>query len=120
MCQSQLLTFPSIREFGGGVVLEAMALGLVPVVVDYAGPGELVTDDVGFKILIGQRDEIVDRLLNLVITLCDNPERIVAMSERARKHVEKFYTWDAKALQVMEIYDWVLGSQNQKPEFFIN
>ena len=74
MVRSQLLTFPSIREFGGGVVLEAMALGLVPVIVGYGGPGELVNDENGIKIPIGQRHEIIVNFRQAVSTLCREPE----------------------------------------------
>jgi glycosyltransferase involved in cell wall biosynthesis len=118
MCQSQLLTFPSIREFGGGVVLEAMALGLVPVVVDYAGPGELVTDAVGFKVPLGRRDEIVASLRSVLGGLCNDPEPIAALSQNARRLARTLFTWDVKARQVMQVYDWVLGRRNERPAFF--
>ena len=118
MCLSQLLIFPSIREFGGGVVLEAMALGLVPVVVDYGGPGELVTDRIGFKVPIGQRDEIIANLRMVVGALCDKPEQIAFMSKTARIRARTLFTWDSKAEQVMQIYDWVLSRRNEKPSFF--
>ena len=118
MCRSQLLVFPSIREFGGAVVLEAMALGLVPVVIDYAGPGELVTDATGFKVTMGRRDAIVAGLRAAVAAICDRPGQIAALSQAARKRARTLFTWDAKAGQVLQIYDWVLGRRTEKPAFF--
>ena len=109
------MTFPSIREFGGGVVLEAMALGIVPVVVDYAGPGELVTDATGYKIPIGTRSQIIARLHSTLEEIGSNFEALHVKSEAAHKLVLRNFTWEAKADQVRMVYEWVLGRQEHKP-----
>lgn len=118
MCQSQLFAFPSIREFGGGVVLEAMALGMVPLVVDYAGPGELVTKEVGFKVPIGRRADIVAGFRRQLEALTQAPECLAGLSEACATRVRKHFTWSAKAGQVAEIYAWTLGERVAKPDFF--
>jgi glycosyltransferase involved in cell wall biosynthesis len=118
MCESQLLLFPSIREFGGGVVLEAMALGIVPVVVDYAGPGELVNDAVGFKIPLTNRSSIVANLGAVVSRILRDPEVLEAKSAAARARVRDYFTWEVKARQMTDIYGWVQGLRLAKPEFF--
>src|SRR5438309_11627417 len=38
LARSEVFALPSIRDFGGGVFLVAVALGLAPVVVDTGGP----------------------------------------------------------------------------------
>jgi glycosyltransferase involved in cell wall biosynthesis len=118
MGESQLLLFPSIREFGGGVVLEAMALGLVPVVVDYAGPGELVGARTGFKIPMGGRHDIVAGLRAIVERLCDEPDQLIPLSAAAREYARTHFTWNSKAQQMMQIYGWALGKHDAKPVFF--
>jgi len=117
MRQSQLFLFPSVREFGGGVVLEAMSLGIVPVVVDYAGPGELVTGDVGYKVPLGTRAQIIERLSSLVRELAREPGELKAKSAAARARVQELFTWEAKAHQVAEVYRWSLGRRG-RPSFF--
>lgn len=114
--ESDVFAFPSIREFGGAVVLEAMALGLVPVVMAYGGPAELVTPSTGVVLPMGPRDQIIASLRKVLQGLADDPEQIRAMGARARTRVMTNFTWDAKALQVLEVYRWVLG-QRSKPDF---
>ncbi len=106
--RADCLSFPSIREFGGGVVLEAMALGVAPLVVDYAGPGELVDEAVGFKIPLGPRPQIEADLRAALARLCDDPEAARRRGRAGRARVAQHFTWEAKARQVMQVYRWVL------------
>lgn len=102
--RAQVMVFPSVREFGGGVVLEAMALGVVPVVVDYAGPGELVDDATGFRIPLGRRPEIVAALRERLLALADDPGVLPGMAKAGRARVMRDFTWAAKAGQVERIW----------------
>lgn len=115
--QGDVFAFPSVREFGGGVLLEAMALGLVPIVVDWGGPPELVPSECGFVIPMGPRESIVQALRVQLDKLCSHREGLNAMSQNAVRHARNFYTWEAKALQIREIYRWVLGQRKAKPHW---
>lgn len=109
LASHDVLAFPSVREFGGGVVLEAMAVGLVPLVVDYGGPAELVTRDTGLLIAPGSRSEIIERLRAALGRLAEDPGQVDRMSPKAVEQVIQGFTWQAKAQQVRSVYEWVLG-----------
>jgi glycosyltransferase involved in cell wall biosynthesis len=117
--KSHVLSFPSIREFGGGVVLEAMALGVVPIVVDYAGPGELVSPDTGLKIPCGSRADIIAGFRDVLSDLATYPERLKPKAHAARERVQSHFLWSCKARQINDIYEWVtLKDAQEKPAAF--
>jgi alpha-maltose-1-phosphate synthase len=116
LARAHVFGFPSVREFGGAVVLEAMALGLVPVVLDYGGPGEHVSPATGVAVPPGDRAARVAGFRAALERLADEPARVRAMGRRARERVGRHFTWAAKADQVLEIYRWALGARG-KPDF---
>ena len=117
LSESDVFCFPSIREFGGAVVVEAMALGLVPIVVNYGGPAETVTDKTGYRVPLGSRPEIVASLREVMSRLASNPASLAEMSRRAQRHALQHFTWSAKAKQVLEVYRWILRQRTDKPDF---
>jgi glycosyltransferase involved in cell wall biosynthesis len=93
-----------------------MALGLVPVVVGYGGPGELVTRSTGFTVPMGDRQSIVRHFRVALQEIVNNPTALDAMRMAGRRRVSNLLTWQSKARQVLQVYDWVLGRIG-KPSF---
>ena len=112
---AHLLTFPSVHEFGGAVVLEAMAMGVVPVVVDYGGPAEFVSPASGFALPLGTREEIIVALRRTLEQIAAAPECLAPMALRSAARARACFAWPAKAAQTLEIYRWVLGWRPDKP-----
>lgn len=104
LAESDLFGFPSIREFGGAVVLEAMAMGCVPIVVNYGGPGELVTDATGIRIPMGTREQLIQRFRQALVNILADIGSIDHMRAACRARVFEQFTWQAKARKIVDIY----------------
>jgi glycosyltransferase involved in cell wall biosynthesis len=117
LAAADVFAFPSIREFGGAVILEAMATGLLPMVVDYGGPGEMVTPTVGYKVPLGTREQIVASFQKVLNEVVAHPEKIDQMGERSRQRVLSEFTWQAIAQKTFEVYRWVLSDNVAKPQY---
>ncbi len=109
--RSQAFVFPSLREFGGGVVLEAFGRGLPAIVVDYGGPGELVTPRCGMALPVAPAAELVPALREAMEQLASDPDQCRRLGQEACRKVRQEFTWEAKAARIVEIYNEVLGRQ---------
>ena len=113
---ADVLTFPSVREFGGAVVLEAMAAGVVPLVVDYGGPAELVSPASGYLLPLGAREAIIASLRAALEVILADPGQLAEKSRRGVERAFGLFAWPAKARQTFEVYRWVLGQRRDKPD----
>lgn len=108
------LALPSVREFGGGVVLEAMALGVTPIVADYAGPSELVDDETGFRVPFCDKVSLVAGFERIIGQIMQSPEILDKIGAAARRKVLSEFTWEAKAKKIINIYRDVLANTGKR------
>ena len=109
MQAADVFVFPSIRESGGLVIVEAMASGLPCVVTDYGGPGETLVDNCGIKIPLGSAEQLISRFKDKLEQLALDLALRERLGTAARARALDLFTWDGKARMFVEIYRWVLG-----------
>jgi phosphatidylinositol alpha-1,6-mannosyltransferase len=107
---AQVFVFPSLREFGGGVVLEAMSAALPSIIVDYGGPAELVTPESGILLPMQPRDPMVRQLRESMERLAAQPAVCRVLGQAAAAAVADQFTWARKAERIVEFYKQVLAS----------
>ncbi len=105
--QADLFCFPSIREFGGAVVLEAMACGVPCIVANNGGIGEYVTDETGVRIEPLSREYLTQELTQAIQKLAADETLRQSMAMQSVERVKDF-RWHSKAQQMGNIYQELL------------
>ncbi len=104
MAQADVFLFPSARDGGGAVVVEAMAAGIPVVCLDAGGPGYHVQDDWGIKIAPGEPDQVIRDMARALRRLHDDPELRAAMGSAGKQRVQDVYLWDRLGEMLNRLY----------------
>jgi len=78
---------------------------------------ELISNASGFRIPLASRDRLVTSLQRTFMEVASNPAILVSMRKAGIERVGRWFTWESKANQLLEIYRWVLGDRATKPDF---
>jgi glycosyltransferase involved in cell wall biosynthesis len=107
--QADVLVFPSLREFGGAVVFEALALGAVPVVAAFGGPGDIVREDVGHKIPLINDEDLVARIEAVLQRLAVDRNHLQVLRRQGMAYAREHLTWSGKAQMTSAVLLWATG-----------
>lgn len=113
--KSDVFCFPSVREFGGAVVMEAMAAGLPCIVVNNGGIGEYVNDECGYKVSPLGEQYVVEGITKAIHELISAPDLLKRKSLAAAKRAQEF-TWEKKGEVISEIYDSLLTGAGSRTD----
>ncbi len=105
MANSDVFIFPSIREVGGNVLIEAMSAGLPSIVPDYGGPGDLVDEDVGIKVPLANNHVFLEGCMKSMEKLSLDYKLREKLSLNSRKRALETHDWKSKGKLMKKIYE---------------
>jgi glycosyltransferase involved in cell wall biosynthesis len=111
MRSSDVFLFPSFRDGGGAVVVEAMGSGIPVIVLDSGGPGAHVSEAWGIKVAPVSRESVVRGMTAALETLSSDPALGRRLGEAGRKRALEFYAWDKLGRKMREIYEYAVGGK---------
>jgi glycosyltransferase involved in cell wall biosynthesis len=112
---ADVMVFPSVRDFGAGVVFEALATGAVPVVADFGGPGDIVHPEVGYKVPLTNESEFVAQMEKILTDLAANRDLLNRLRHQGMSYARECLTWDAKAQSTARVLNWA-AQRGPKPD----
>lgn len=108
MNDCDVFLFPSLRDGGGNVVVEAMAVGRPVICFDLAGPGFHIDQSCGIKIKANNPKQSIEDMMKALEKLYLDKDLRLKLGKGAREKAEKEYDWDKLGNRLSDIYRKVL------------
>lgn len=106
--RSDIFLFPSLREGGSWSLMEAMAIGLPVICLDWAGMAIITDDNCAIRIPVSNPEQMPKDMAAAIITLIKNPGLREAMGKAGRNRIKEVYNWKTKGLFVEQLFNSLL------------
>ncbi|WP_373534054.1 glycosyltransferase family 4 protein [Microcoleus sp.] len=110
MKQADTMVFPSLREPGGAVVMEAMALGLPVIATNWGGPADYLNSTCGILVEPASQEGFVKGLTDAMLKLAQSPELRQSMGRAGWERVREHFDWQRKVDRMIEIYQQTIDT----------
>jgi len=114
MRDAHVFCLPSVRESGGGVLLEAMASARPVIAIAHGGPGEIVDSEIGAAILPDGPAQAIEGIAGALQDAMERPSVWRERGEAGRRRARQLYGWDSKIAQALELYGQILSASSSK------
>lgn len=94
--QSDIFLFPSLREGGSWSLMEAMAIGLPVICLNWAGMSVTTDDDCAIRLPVSNPEQMPKDMAAAIIKLIENPKLRKQMGEAGRKRIKEVFNWEEK------------------------
>ncbi len=102
--QADAMVMPSLREPGGAVVLEAMAVGLPVIATNWGGPKDYIDGTCGILVEPDSRESFVKGLTEAMVKLAHSSQLRQTMGSAGQQRVNEHFDWERKVDRILEIY----------------
>ncbi len=103
--ESDIFLFPSLREGGSWSLMEAMAIGLPVVCLNYAGMAITTDDSCAIRLPVTNPAQMPKDMATAIIKLIENPELRKQMGDAGRKRIKEVFNWRAKGEFINKLLD---------------
>ena len=110
LTQADTLVLPSLREPGGAVAIEAMAMGLPVIATNWGGPADYVNSSCGILVEPASKEGFVKGLTDAMLKLAQSPELRQSMGCAGRERVREHFDWERKVDRILEIYQQTIDA----------
>lgn len=101
--EAHVLVHPTLHDSGGGVTLEAMAIGRPVICLDLGGPSAQIVDGTGVKVTGRDPDQAVRDLARSMRLMAENPSLRSQMGVAGRRRSNEAYAWENQG-PILETY----------------
>ena len=93
---ADIFLFPSLREGGSWALMEAMAVGLPVICLNWAGMAITTDDTCAIRLPVTNPDQMPKDMAEAIVKLARDPKLRKHMGENGRKRIQTVFNWDEK------------------------